>query len=291
MVIGMNMPSVRFHQPEPRLRPYLTAYYYVEFPPGEPVEDLLMPEWSGVRFALRGEWCASVGGPDAAPQRMPVSLFGHTSRTGLIRCETPGLGLGVGMLPLGWTEIVRLPPADYVDRIVDPAEAFGEEAARLFDELSAAEGDAARNALLDHFFLSRVEGRPPPSETILKAHAVLNDPAVGTTEEFAAALGVSVRQASRLSEKLFGFPPKLLLRRQRFLRTLGVIRDNLNQPWAEQLDPWYYDQSHFVRDFHDFMGMSPSAYFTSKGVILAAAGQARARALGQSLQGLEAPRA
>jgi AraC-like DNA-binding protein len=286
----MAPPSVRFYAPDARLRPYLTAYYYVEFPPGEPVEDLLMPEWSGVRFALRGAWSASVGGPDAPPRSMPVSLFGHTSRTGLIRCETPGLGLGVGILPLGWTEIVRLPAADYVDRMVDAAEAFGDEAARVFDELAAAEGDQARNAILDRFFFRRIEGRPPPSETLLKAHAVLNDPAVGTTEAFAAALGVSVRQAARLSETLFGFPPKLLLRRQRFLRTLGAIRDNLNQPWAEQLDPWYYDQSHFVRDFHDFMGMSPSAYFSSKGVLLAAAGQARARALGQSLQGLDAPK-
>ena len=279
----MNPPSVRFHRPDPRLQPYLTAYYYLEFPPGEPVEDLLMPEWSGIRFALRGEWSAVVGGETI---RLPVSLFGHSSETGLIRCETPGLGLGVGILPLGWTQLIGLPPADYVNRAVDAEGMFGPSVVHLFERLKATEGDAARNALCDAYFLERLAQRPEPGPQVVKAHQVINDPRIGTTDEFAAALGVSVRQATRLSMRTFGFPPKLLLRRARFLRTLGAIRDNLNTPWADQLDPWYYDQSHFVRDFHDFMGLSPTAYFSSRGVMLRAAGQARARELGQSLQGL-----
>jgi len=60
------------------------------------------------------------------------------------------------------------------------------------------------------------------------------------------------------------FPPKLLLQRQRFLRTLAVLRQNVGRPWADLIDARYYDQSHLARDFNRFMGMPPSEYFSLK---------------------------
>jgi AraC-like DNA-binding protein len=284
----LTPPSFRFYAPAERLRPYIAALYYLEFPPGEPVEDLMLPEWSGIRFALRGDWSTEVGGET---QRFASSLFGHSSRAGLIRCATPGLGFGIGVLPLGWTHLIGLPPAEFVDRGVDLAQAWGSRAAELFARLAALETDEDRNAVMEAFLLDLLDGKPEPAQGVVRAHQVINDPAVGTVEEFAAALGVTPRHATRLSLQMFGFTPKLLLRRQRFLRTLGVLRENLDRPWAEQLDSWYYDQSHFVRDFRRFIGLSPTDYFSSRGVLLMAAGQARRRALGQSLQGLHAPAA
>ena len=67
-------------------------------------------------------------------------------------------------------------------------------------------------------------------------------------DALAQALGVSSRHLARLSLRKFGFAPKLLLRRQRFLRTLQELRDHPGEGWASLIDAWYYDQSHFVRD-------------------------------------------
>jgi AraC-like DNA-binding protein len=85
---------------------------------------------------------------------------------------------------------------------------------------------------------------------------------------------------------MFGFAPKLLLLRQRFLRTLHVLRTRLDEPWAKLLDAAYSDQSHFVRDFHRFMGMSPTAYFKRPHPVLDPAALLRMREIGESLQGL-----
>jgi methylphosphotriester-DNA--protein-cysteine methyltransferase len=69
-----------------------------------------------------------------------------------------------------------------------------------------------------------------------------------------------------------------LLRRQRFLDTLGHVRSAVGDPLRDTLDPDYFDQSHFYRDFRDFMGMSPRAYFAASRSIMATAAAAQTAA-------------
>lgn len=40
--------------------------------------------------------------------------------------------------------------------------------------------------------------------------------------------------------------------------------------WPHFLDPQYVDQSHMIRDFHKFIGMSPTQYFAMERPLLAA---------------------
>lgn len=64
------------------------------------------------------------------------------------------------------------------------------------------------------------------------------------------------------------------------------MRSRLDGPWVKLLDDTYYDQSHFVRDFHRFMGMAPSDYFALPRILLDPAARLRQQAIGQTLQGL-----
>ena len=68
------------------------------------------------------------------------------------------------------------------------------------------------------------------------------------------------RSLERLCGRYFGFPPKLLLRRQRFLRSLAQFMLHSAGSWSKALDWQYYDQAQFVRDFRSFMGTTPSEY-------------------------------
>ena len=71
---------------------------------------------------------------------------------------------------------------------------------------------------------------------------------------------MSERSLERLCGRYFGFPPKLLLRRQRFLRSVAQFMAASRRSWSQALDSQYYDQAQFVRDFRSFMGMTPSEY-------------------------------
>ena len=73
-------------------------------------------------------------------------------------------------------------------------------------------------------------------------------------------LGVSVKALERLCRRYFGFTPKLLLRRQRFLRSLAHYMLDPSLSWVRALDGQYHDQAQFVREFRAFMGLTPTAY-------------------------------
>ncbi len=74
------------------------------------------------------------------------------------------------------------------------------------------------------------------------------------------------------------------------MRTLEAALASPERSFAQVLDDAYFDQSHFVRDFHHFMGSSPTAYFQLERPLLGLAQQERLKALGASFQGLHAER-
>jgi AraC-like DNA-binding protein len=120
---------------------------------------------------------------------------------------------------------------------------------------------------------------------------VLVSGSAGDVAAFAAQVGLPLARLNRLCLGVFGFTPKRLLRRQRFLRTLGAVRDLLDRPLTELIDPSYYDQAHFNRDFKAFMGTTPRAYFNSPRELLRRAAEERMRVVGAPMQGLHPSRA
>ena len=104
---------------------------------------------------------------------------------------------------------------------------------------------------------------------------------------------MSIRTLERMCHRYFGFTPKLLLRRQRFMRSLSAFMLHQSQKggarWTEAMDEEYHDQAQFTREFSEFMGMTPSAYAALPHPILASFMEARARIWGSAAQTLDQP--
>jgi AraC-like DNA-binding protein len=88
----------------------------------------------------------------------------------------------------------------------------------------------------------------------------LRDPEIADVAMLVESLGMGRRTLERLCSRYFGFPPKMLLRRQRFLRSLARFMLESRDNWSRALDVQYFDHAHFVRDFRSFMGMTPTEY-------------------------------
>ena len=274
----------------PQLQPYVSTYYLTEvsLPEGEQVRDWLHPEWANLRFAFNDAWEAGIG--DASLRPTPhFNAAGPTSHATQF-VTGPMRAWGIGLLPLGWARLIHADAVGFADRFVDGADepgfaAFAPLLRQIFGPAPDPAGEAAR---IDAFLLERLARCPPHEDEprIQAAHAALLDPEIGSVADLAGRLGMSSRSLERLSLKAFGFPPKLLLRRQRFLRSLAQFMLDPSLTWISTLDFLYVDQAHFVRDFRRFMGMSPSKYAALDHPVLRAAARARAAAAGQAVQAL-----
>jgi len=79
--------------------------------------------------------------------------------------------------------------------------------------------------------------------------------------EAAKYLGLSQRRFIQVFKSEVGMTPKLFSRIQRFQQTRTFIQHNPSIKWADiAVDLGYFDQSHFIREFVEFSGLSPTEY-------------------------------
>ena len=260
--------EVRFYRLSDRLQPFFTALtqFDIVCPPGAMIEDLLHPEWGALRFSTGQPLVAASGtGPLAPCPRCAAT--GPTSRA--IRFAVgPSRVFGLGLQPAGWARFVGADACDFADRIVDGAQhpAFGAFAPILPLVQDRRAAPAAVAERIDAHLLAHLERTAPPPQPQLRLtqirllHDALRDAGVAHVGQLAERAGLGLRSLERISLRTFGFPPKLLLRRQRFLRSLARYMLAPGGKWSEALDEQYCDQAQFVRDFRAFMGMTPSDY-------------------------------
>lgn len=284
--------TLRFYLPPEDLRPFFTTIYLLEIGQGAAcaeVEDRLHPEWANLRLIPGSSISAAIGADELA-QAPRVVMTGPTSYATRFVAK-PGKSWGIGILPLGWTRLTNAPACDYADRHVDVmAESDFLRLRALEDLLDDGEMEPQRHrdriveVLRDA--ISPASSREPE---IVRLELALVDPTIHTVAELADSAGMSLRSTERMCLSVFGFPPQLLLRRQRFLRSLAQFMLDPTLKWINALDSHYHDQAHFVRDFKRFMGMSPSEYAHLSHPVLGAAAHARKAVAGEAIQVLHKP--
>ncbi|MFN3991036.1 MAG: helix-turn-helix domain-containing protein [Erythrobacter sp.] len=250
--------------------------------------DYLQPEWGNVRFFAGSAPNAAIGssavsgarfvgtGPSALPCRFTLG----TSRM-----------WGIGFLPLGWARFFKADASSLANVVCDGAR---HPAFARFTNLS----DALRepSASLDEQFTAIIAAleslmRPTRDDArIGRVHEAIVSGQHASVHELADASAMSVRTLERVCLRYFGFAPKLLIRRQRFMRSLTNFMLHDAARWTEAMDEHYHDQAQFTREFHEFMTMNPSEYAALDHPILASFMEARARIWGSAAQTLDPPR-
>lgn len=257
--------SIRIRLPDERVQPFATFYYFVAVP-GD-LHDFLYPEWGNVRFTLGGSWWV-----DERRLRAPMpslgALFGPTDKAMKVVAHD-GVTAGFGLTPLGWQRLFDAPADALANVRVDLDDQLGVPGPDLHAALAAATDDEAA-ALFDRVLLDRVAARPPNSDEAIRADSALRA-RPHDCQAFADAAGLTPRRLVKVCKAVFGFGPKRLLRRQRFLDTLGRMRVTDDFRFCDVRDPEYHDQAHFNHEFHEFMGLSPKAYLSAPRPLMAQA--------------------
>jgi len=170
--------------------------------------------------------------------------------------------IGVHFKPGGAFPFLGLPAADLADTHVDLETLWGPSAARLRERLCEARTSAERFQLLQQTLLSRLfHGVEKHYAVSTALELFAKNQARPTVREVGKYLGLSQRRFIQVFKAEVGMTPKLFSRIQRFQQTRTFIQGNPSIKWAElAVDLGYFDQSHLIREFLEFSGLSPTDY-------------------------------
>ncbi|MEL6530192.1 MAG: helix-turn-helix domain-containing protein [Pseudomonadota bacterium] len=279
----------RFHPPPSQFDGCFTTFYHLtlETEADHTVTDYLQPEWGGIRFFGGSVPDAKIG--DTRVHDVRFTATGPSS----LPCKFE-LGesrmWGVGILPLGWARFIDSDARDLANTVCDGAKhpAFAKFDC-LSDVLCDPQGDvdAQYEAFVEDMTRLMRPNRDEPK--IMRVHEAMVDVSYTAVGDLADACGMSIRTLERVCRRYFGFTPKLLMRRQRFMRSLTSFMLHRGTRWTEAMDGHYHDQAQFTREFHEFMTMNPSEYAALDHPILSSFMEARARIWGSAAQTLDKP--
>lgn len=283
--------AVRFYPPPEDLRGYFTTFYVTEIEPGEggTLRDSLHPEWAGLRFFNPappiawfddGKKVEQAGFIATGPTSRPLHFIMTRTRT-----------WGIGLLPLGWARYIRQPAGDCANLVCDGmSDARCALLVPLAETLFGDQPDeAAELQRIIDFFRAMNPPESADASRIRAIHAALVDPEVVTVADLVSRVAASQRTVERLCHRHFGFSPKLLLRRQRFMRSLAQFMLDPSLRWIGAMDANYHDQAQFVRDFHEFMGQTPREYAAQPHPVLDRFVHERMKAHGAPVQTMDRP--
>lgn len=252
--------------------------WYVEVPPPPELVNLVASLWemrvpphgeSRVRImpnacidivlyygeTSRGEGSASIVAP---PYRSFV--VGSTLRSFMMRSCGWNHVIGVSMLPAGVEPILGLPARVIGETIALLEDLIGGRARELEDRVLSGPPKRALGRLANQ--LVRLRKSREANVAISRAvNAVRRMGGVTRMDDVASATNMTTRHLERNFLEHVGISPKLFARLVRFDRVVRDISLRGEQSWSQfALAHGYSDQAHFINDFKEFAGLTPTQF-------------------------------
>jgi AraC-like DNA-binding protein len=169
-------------------------------------------------------------------------------------------GVQIDFSAVGAHLLFRVPMHELTSCVVTLEALLGRAGILLREALESAPSWEAKFAVLDDFFLVRLDDALSPVPTITRALGRLRATAGAIpVSTLVDELGCSRRYLVAGFREHVGITPKLLARILRFQRAVGLMERPLS--WAEiSVACGYYDQAHLIRDFKQFAGSAPGEF-------------------------------
>ena len=277
---------IRYDLPDPSLAEFVTGYAIYAAADRAPMVNWYLPAPAMISIVVdAGPITVSIGNHKFGPLEQ-ASLYGPTSRA-FRTVTTGGIAVGIGLSALGWSRMIARPAADYHNRVAPLRSVIGAQVNdRLIEGLEALDDDSSIKPLLDAL-LQPVFAVPHPRDALIRGFtALMVTDGVIEMKDVADRLDIPTHELRRMATRHFGMPPKLLLRRSRFLRSfIGLIRGEGVSDYSS-IDSSYFDASHFLRDAGTFLGTTPRRFIGADTVFLRASLRARSAVIGTPTQAL-----
>jgi AraC-like DNA-binding protein len=258
--------NVQFIRPRPELRRYIESLWLFESASGMPPDERSMAAPNGcpkLIIPYENSLESIANGRLQVSREHGLYFVGNRDTSTLIRSSARPTGfIGIEFAPHGAFAVFGLPMQETINRLLTSEDVFGRWGRHARETLCNLEDVASKVAFIQDELL-----------TLLRRHAVdhrLVDFCVRALKRADGQLaiqslerqtGFSRRYIDRLFNRSVGLSPKTLAviyRFQRFYRKWAAGSDF--DALKDELFDYYYDQSHFTREFKRMTGYSPQRY-------------------------------
>jgi AraC-like DNA-binding protein len=254
--------------PEDRLKPFVKCFYIFQSDIDDGFEDVVFPSgFTEIIFNLgQGSWASAIGSDyKITPQ---IELWGQVTKPMQIKSKGKHLMLGVRFFPHAAGYFLREDIGQFTNVVWDLSDVLGNAAKSLHARLLETNDLISRIELIEMFLLKRLSNDKKISVRIEQVgrllHSINRNYTENSVSVIASQHGISPRYLHKLVYQYTGLSPKSLNKINRFQLSLKLITRNEASLTSIAYECGYFDQSHFIRDFKSFTGITPSDYLVNQ---------------------------
>jgi AraC-like DNA-binding protein len=258
------------HTPGYPLSQFVENFWFVKCPREECTREKILPDGAI-------ELMINLGSPHKVFESENSTNFSLCKRAWLsgpkskfiVIDETGGYNLiGIRFKKGGAYPFFDFPMKEVEASVIELDLIWGSFVNEIIEKMSGTEDPRVRFELLEHIILSRIRNIDDRTHAMIQYSLSLleNNPEEVRINELVNRIGISHKHFLRKYESMVGLGPKVILRINRFQKTICLLENSRKMPWAHlAYECNYYDQAHFIREFKSFSGMNPRTYFANRG--------------------------
>jgi len=212
------------------------------------------------RYIFNGHWTAMTLDGHGT-YRNEVLQFGQHSKFMPLSCTGDIMSAGFGFRAGAWHALTGRKAGDILDRI-ERVDLFGlmqdEFRDILNDQYTPEQWNVALEEALRRY-IEREQPDPPDPISVAFELAAFEDP-TQSLSDFAETHNISLRKLERIVKRDWGLTPRTVMRRARALDLAALLCGVADDEEEDELILRYFDQSHLIRDFTSFFGVTPKNF-------------------------------
>jgi AraC-like DNA-binding protein len=225
----------------PRLKAFVECYWALE--PGDPLPAYpVLPDGCTDIVATPGEG---------------LQIVGTMTRAQHFAVPGTGRAFGIRFRPGMASSFLRLPATESTDHSIPLSDVWGADGRRLSEQIAGAESAEECAGFLE----AHLTDPAAPNRTQRICAAIVEKRGQIRVDELAFHAGLSARQLRRAFLEQTGLSPKHFCRVIRFRDSASRLAACRRGEWTQvALECGYYDQAHFINEFRELSGYSPSEF-------------------------------
>lgn len=250
-------------EPTQTLRPFVDCLWILAAPrvDGEVEPEIVLPDGKTELIVHFGDDFQKLDG-DIYTRQARVLMSGQLTERIILK-STGAIGIvSVRFKAAGAARFFQLPFEEIVDQVVDFSRYEAALSLQIHEKVARCTSHEERFDVMLTLLEDRL--RVESREDIFVRQAcqyIVDSEGAYSVQELVNLIGFSERQLERKFKKQVGLTPKILSRIMRFQKFLVLTKSSSDLTLSDAaLACGYFDQSHFIRDFTRFSGVSPMQY-------------------------------